>query len=119
MFGFGQILNFLCPVEVEFWMDHDRVNGDLGRVELWRPFEKKLKQLSQSSICESLSSTKIHCWVLEVTSVFARPLIFETQSQAKMATILVLFYVLQRGIKIEKYSPKHEDIFRRKKISLG
>ena len=33
-FGFGQILEFLCPVEVEFRMDHDRVNGDLGRVEL-------------------------------------------------------------------------------------
>ena len=34
IFGFGQILEFLCPVEVEFPMDHDRVNGDLGRVEL-------------------------------------------------------------------------------------
>ena len=34
IFGFCQILEFLCPVEVEFRMDHDRVNGDLGRVEL-------------------------------------------------------------------------------------
>ena len=32
--GFGQILNFLCPVEVGFRMDHDSINGDLGRVEL-------------------------------------------------------------------------------------
>ena len=31
---FDQILNFLCPFEVEFRMNHDRVNGDLGRVEL-------------------------------------------------------------------------------------
>ena len=45
---FGQILNFLCPFEVEFLMNHDRVNGDLGRVELWRHFEKTLKQFSAS-----------------------------------------------------------------------
>ena len=47
-FGFGQVVEFLCPVEVEFRMDHDRVNGDLGRVELWRHFEKTLKQFSAS-----------------------------------------------------------------------
>ena len=41
-------LKFLCPVEVKFWMDHDRVNGDLGRVELWCHFEKTLKQFSAS-----------------------------------------------------------------------
>ena len=48
IFGFGQIHNFLCPVEVEYRMDHDRVNGDLGRVELRRHFEKTLKQFSVS-----------------------------------------------------------------------
>ena len=47
-FGFGQILEFLCPVECEFRMDHGRVNGDPCRVELWRHFEKTLKQFSAS-----------------------------------------------------------------------
>ena len=94
--GFGRILNFfLWPVEVEFRMDHDRVNGDLGRVELWRHFEKTLKQFSQSSICESLSSTKIHCLGSRSdVTVVIRPLNFETRSRAQMAAILVRFSVL-------------------------
>ena len=40
---FGQILDFFCPVEVEFWMDHDRVKRDLGRVLSWHHFEKTIK----------------------------------------------------------------------------
>ena len=36
-------------------------------------------------------------------TVVARPLIFETRSQAKMVAILVRFSVLQRGIKIQGF----------------
>ena len=36
-------------------------------------------------------------------TVVARPLIFETRSRAKMASILVRFSVLQRGIKIQGF----------------
>ena len=45
---FGQILYSLCPFEEEFWIDHNRVNADLGRAELWRHFEKSIKQFSVS-----------------------------------------------------------------------
>ena len=36
-------------------------------------------------------------------TVVARPLIFETRPRAKMAAILVRFFVLQQGIKIQGF----------------
>ena len=50
-------------------MDHDRENGDLGRVELRRHFKKTFKQFS---ICESLSRTEIHCLVYIASEIHVK-----------------------------------------------